>query len=469
MRTIGGALQTHLNGSTTTMTTCWKITRRDGEVFRYTALDVDLVVAGDTYTAHKGGNASAVEFKLKMNVNNLDLSGFFDDDEISEEALIAGLFRSAEVEIFAVNWADTSQGIIKLMYGRIAIITRIGHAFTAEVRSLAQSLGQNVGSLVSYSCRADFGSTGSGPASGCNYPINPQTWAATTLYGSAAIAGGSGAVVIAGPNGHGLWDAGWNEDIDHMNIVLITGGANYSQPRITARFTIGVVNYVFVASQVPVSGGAITNGFYPLGIIMPLTQEGQKPYPGDVVWTVEDGTTGVAVHVSPTVPNGFQYLLTNPGTTSGGSEPTWPTVLGGTVTDGTCIWEAVLGVNRPGTVVSSANRKTFVVTGVPGDLAYGTGGTNFGGYFAGGKVTFTSGANDGVTVDIDGFNETGSDWTVTLFEPAPFDIVAAVTVLLSEGCDHQPATCKRRNNLVNYRGETFVPGNDVLFRVNTNI
>jgi len=45
-------------------------------------------------------------------------------------------------------------------------------------------------------------------------------------------------------------------------------------------------------------------------------------------------------HVSSTVLSDFYYKATVAGTT-GGSEPTWPVVLGNTVVDGTVTWEAV--------------------------------------------------------------------------------------------------------------------------------
>lgn len=41
--------------------------------------------------------------------------------------------------------------------------------------------------------------------------------------------------------------------------------------------------------------------------------------------------------VEPTTPNGYRYECTTAGT-SGATEPTWPTTIGGTVTDGTVTW-----------------------------------------------------------------------------------------------------------------------------------
>ena len=40
---------------------------------------------------------------------------------------------------------------------------------------------------------------------------------------------------------------------------------------------------------------------------------------------------------TPTTPNGYRYECTTAGT-SGGTEPTWPTTVGGTVADGTAVW-----------------------------------------------------------------------------------------------------------------------------------
>lgn len=45
----------------------------------------------------------------------------------------------------------------------------------------------------------------------------------------------------------------------------------------------------------------------------------------------------LGAYVKPTTPNGYRYECTTAGT-SGTSEPTWPTTIGATVTDGTVVW-----------------------------------------------------------------------------------------------------------------------------------
>lgn len=46
-------------------------------------------------------------------------------------------------------------------------------------------------------------------------------------------------------------------------------------------------------------------------------------------------------NIYPTVDNGFYYTCTTGGTTHATTEPTWPTVVDSTVTDGTVVWTAV--------------------------------------------------------------------------------------------------------------------------------
>jgi uncharacterized phage protein (TIGR02218 family) len=45
----------------------------------------------------------------------------------------------------------------------------------------------------------------------------------------------------------------------------------------------------------------------------------------------------------------------------------------------------------------------------------------------------------------------------------PYTPQVGDTFTLTAGCDHRKDTCKNKfNNLVNFRGEPFVPGQDIL-------
>lgn len=90
---------------------------------------------------------------------------------------------------------------------------------------------------------------------------------------------------------------------------------------------------------------------------------------------------------------------------------------------------------------------------------------NFGsGYFNSGIVEFTSGENAGlrreikVSVQLLGVNR------LELKEPFPFPVTAGDNVKVSKGCDRKLATCKGYGNANNFRGEPFLPGNDVFIK-----
>ncbi len=57
------------------------------------------------------------------------------------------------------------------------------------------------------------------------------------------------------------------------------------------------------------------------------------------IWTATTAKT-VGQVVTPTTRNGYVYRCTTAGTT-GGSQPTFPTTAGSTVTDGTVVWECM--------------------------------------------------------------------------------------------------------------------------------
>jgi hypothetical protein len=60
MKSASTQLATHIAGETTTLATCWKVTRKDGFVFGFTDFDRDLTIDGLVYEARTGYTRSAV-------------------------------------------------------------------------------------------------------------------------------------------------------------------------------------------------------------------------------------------------------------------------------------------------------------------------------------------------------------------------------------------------------------------------
>lgn len=131
----------------------------------------------------------------------------------------------------------------------------------------------------------------------------------------------------------------------------------------------------------------------------------------------------------------------------------------GEVYQPTC--RATLGDSRCGialvpestTVSAVTNRRVFATTDVTPVFPVGT--------WQRGTVTFTSGANAGIAMDV--YMVEGN--TMSLMMPLPFDIDIGDTLDVTVGCDKALSTCRDVfHNVLNFRGEPHVPVSDDLIR-----
>ena len=198
MKSASTALAAHLAGEVTTLATCWRIARTDGQVFRFTDHDRDLLVEGETYRASTGYSRTAVASDADLAVDNLEVEGVFDSEELSEADLRAGRFDRAEVRIFLVNWADPGQGVLKLRRGWFGeVVLGEQGIFRTELRGLTQALAQRIGELYGPECRADLGDHR------CRVPVEPPLVARGAAYAKgdvvrvATIEGATGSQAFA--------------------------------------------------------------------------------------------------------------------------------------------------------------------------------------------------------------------------------------------------------------------------------
>ena len=168
-RTIPAPLQTHIEGEVTSLTSLWRITRRDGIIVRLTGHDADIVVPGDgTYFADTGFSRTAIEVQEGLKVDVIDIEGFVSNTGVDAEGIRRGMYNNAKIEIMAINWRSPSDGVVVLRAGRMGdVILGQSGRFRAELRSLSDLLDQRLGEVYSPTCRADVGD------SRCKIPIEP--------------------------------------------------------------------------------------------------------------------------------------------------------------------------------------------------------------------------------------------------------------------------------------------------------
>jgi uncharacterized phage protein (TIGR02218 family) len=156
VKSLAPALQAHLDEGTTTLAWCWRIVRADGVTLGFTDHDRTLTFDGTAFEPESGFAASEVRSGSDLAVDAQDAQGVLSSDRITETDILDGRWDNAAVEVWRVNWADTSQRLL-MRRGAIGQIRRGRMALVAEVRSLAHVLGQTVGRTFQAGCDAALG------------------------------------------------------------------------------------------------------------------------------------------------------------------------------------------------------------------------------------------------------------------------------------------------------------------------
>jgi hypothetical protein len=181
--------------------------------------------------------------------------------------------------------------------------------------------------------------------------------------------------------------------------------------------------------------------------------------------------------LDPINPNDFNDLIfevTTAGTTAG-TAPTFDETVGNTTADGTAVLTARNAWVYAATVSAvdpSEPRRSFTVTQLtpnaghtitgktPATLGFPDDWFNFG------LVEFATGSNAGIAKEVRTFTADDGvtiEQDIELFEALPFDIEMGDVLQITPGCDKRLETCGSKFlNAINFVGEPYVPGSDVL-------
>lgn len=170
---------------------------------------------------------------------------------------------------------------------------------------------------------------------------------------------------------------------------------------------------------------------------------------------------GEFYRVATAGPTGFQsdyenrvYEVTTAGTTDV-AQPVYNTSIDATTADGTAVLTARDAFMRHATIATVTSEFVFtLIVNEPRAIND---------WFNGGAIEFEEGDNAGVVREIVDWVQSSS--TVTVFLRFPFTPVVGQRVRLYRGCDKRAATCTNPfGNILNFRGEPFVPGPDVTIK-----
>lgn len=523
MKLISAEMKAHIEGEVSTLASCWKIVRQDGQKFFYTEHDAPITYGGDIYKATGGFNKSAISSNATFSVDEMEVSGFLEDAGIRDEEMRNGAFDFAKVEVFAVNYNDLSMGIIKLRSGWFGEIrTSDTGAFLVELRGLVDMLGTKIGMTYLPECSRDLGDDK------CGIDLYARRHQAGKVYkvgqrvrypvADPDLFNGRHYPQTIDPNIPGIWNANncVEEDINMIpwegpKVLRFTGevgsglGASETATvpdtamEITApekasslwQVTVTGRYYAYYRDSVPHIILRQMNGFFQINFVdagLAVKRPGRTWYPFKISIPLSASMTETAItlgcksltdsqpsvcfdaldmYIEPIADTQKDYrwfgnrefVCINAGKTAT-TTPTFNTGLLATTNDGGVVWEA----HRPkyvmlANVAEDATNSNHCVIDTA-DIGVGKPEN----YFDWGVVTFLSGDNVGRSVEAIRYNEDTGNIRFAL--PIPYQAKAGDILTFTAGCDKRFSTCKTRfENGINFRGFPRMPGEGQYFKV----
>jgi hypothetical protein len=446
--TISAALKRSLARAAGTFCTLYRVAWKDGTtVLGFTDFNQDITYddggGSVVYKAMSGYTRSDIETSGALNVDNLELDGPLVSPSITEADLIAGLWDFAAIKLSRVNWGDF------FIQHPIVTITRSGSTATVTVGTTADLASGDT--LVIYgAAQSQYNGahviTVTGPTH-FTYAVSgsPATPATGTLYYQTSM----GALIYrVGTLGE--------VTMERNNFKAELRGLTQAYTRVIGQLTSPSCRTTLGSTLCTVN----LTPFTVTGALTGVNADNRTLY--DTARTEPGPTAGPSItHITQA----------NPGHVTLGSALDLPNGAPITIS-------GVVGMTNVNTVTTVNN---IAGDGLSFDLpidtsafpAYTSGGTvtplgSGSGYFDNGVFTWTSGANNGFSMEVQSY----VPGQITLELPVgPPSVGVAVpqvgdTYSLHAGCDYSMATCRDRfNNIVNFRGEPYLPGTDKLLQV----
>lgn len=230
MRQISEAFAARLAADVTNLCACWRLQRRDGEIFGATDHDHVLAFDGVDYQPAHGLRGARLESSASLAPGRAAASGALDAAFVTEADLAAGLWDGARVDVWRVDW-ELPEHRVRVWSGRLSEVRREGATFAAELVSLKADLERMVGRVYSRSCDAEAGD------GRCRVDLSDSAF-----HGEGAVISASGANILA--SGLSGFEGGWFAG----GVLTWASGANAGMRARVAAHVAGASHQIVLAA-----------------------------------------------------------------------------------------------------------------------------------------------------------------------------------------------------------------------------
>ncbi len=157
MKTIDSTLLAKYQSAAPTIVGYVEIVRTDDTAFRWIALDRDLVISGNTYTAAPGVSFSSLVSSEGFAVDNAEVTVLDNGGPVQRADILAGIWDGATMEFGEVDFKAVTPVKNVLKSGTLGAFVAKRNSFTAEFRDLRQAIQANREMVLQPTCRNKLG------------------------------------------------------------------------------------------------------------------------------------------------------------------------------------------------------------------------------------------------------------------------------------------------------------------------
>lgn len=136
---------------------CWRLTRTDGTILRFTESATPIDVQGETFDPTDGMSTSALQQTANLQEQNFEAQGILSATAIDHDDLRAGLYQDCRIDTLLVDWEQPELGSFSSQTFWIEKVTFDGVKWKSDIIGIAGWMRRNQGSKYTRSCRFDLG------------------------------------------------------------------------------------------------------------------------------------------------------------------------------------------------------------------------------------------------------------------------------------------------------------------------